>query len=148
MIDISCLNMNIVKFFRERIRLVVITCRMKYLRIYGMTIDSTARISWGTKLDKTNGGGIFIGEESYIASGAIVFAHDFSRGIHAKTIIGKQCFIGANAIIMPGITIGDNSIVGAGAVVTKDVPNNSIVAGNPAKVIREGIKTGMYGKLI
>ena len=135
------------KKIREFIRLIVISIRMWYLRCYGMKISPTARISFGAKLDKTNGGGIFVDEESYIASGAIVFAHDFSRGIHSKTIIGKQCFIGANAIIMPGITIGNNSIIGAGAVVTRDVPANTIVAGNPAKVIRSGIQTGKYGKL-
>ncbi|MBI2101503.1 N-acetyltransferase [Candidatus Woesearchaeota archaeon] len=51
------------------------------------------------------------------------------------TIVKKGASIGANATILGGITIGRNSIVGAGAVVTKDVPDNSIVAGNPARVI-------------
>lgn len=52
-----------------------------------------------------------------------------------KTLVKKRAGIGANATILCGATIGENSIVGAGAVVTKDVPPNSIVAGNPAKVI-------------
>ena len=52
-----------------------------------------------------------------------------------STIVKKRAGIGANATIICGITIGENSIVGAGSVVTKDVPENSIVAGNPAKVI-------------
>ncbi|MBS3103110.1 N-acetyltransferase [Candidatus Woesearchaeota archaeon] len=51
------------------------------------------------------------------------------------TIVRKGASIGANATILGGITIGENSIVGAGSVVTKDVPDNVIVAGNPAKVI-------------
>ncbi|ELP93961.1 neud protein, putative [Entamoeba invadens IP1] len=51
--------------------------------------------------------------------------------------IKDGAWIGANAIIMPNITIGENSVVGAGSVVTKDVPDNSIVAGNPAKFIRK-----------
>ena len=59
------------------------------------------------KLDKTNPKGIHIGEDSYIASGAIVFTHDFSRSLHKDTYIGKRCFIGANAIIMCGVKIGD-----------------------------------------
>ena len=50
---------------------------------------------------------IYIYEESYLASGAIIFTHDYSRGLHKDTHIGKRCFIGANAIIMCGITIGD-----------------------------------------
>jgi maltose O-acetyltransferase len=50
--------------------------------------------------------------------------------------VEDNVWIGANATILPGVTIGKNSIVGAGAVVTKDVPENTIVGGNPAKVIR------------
>jgi len=57
---------------------------------------------------------------------------DFVRPI----IIHDNCFIGINAIILPGVSIGPNSIVGAGSVVTKDVPPDSIVAGVPAKVIK------------
>lgn len=128
-----------------------IVLKIKYIilvSVYKMNISSTARISYGAKLDKTNPNGIHIGEESYVASGAIVFAHDFSRGIHKDTFIGKRCFIGANSIVMCGITIGDEVIVGAGSVVTKDVPSGCIVAGNPARIIREGIHTSKYGKMI
>lgn len=51
--------------------------------------------------------------------------------------IGKRCWIGTNAIILPGVTIGDNVIVAAGSVVTKDIPDNMIVGGVPAHIIRE-----------
>lgn len=51
-------------------------------------------------------------------------------------VVGDNVWIGGSAVILPGVTIGKNAIVGAGAVVTKDVPANSIVGGNPAKVIR------------
>ncbi|MEH7748656.1 sugar O-acetyltransferase [Neobacillus drentensis] len=50
--------------------------------------------------------------------------------------IGNDVWIGGSCVILPGITIGDNSIIAAGSVVTKDVPTNSIVAGNPAKIMR------------
>ena len=137
------------KIIRDFIRLIAITIRHWVLcGLYGMHIDKTARISYGAKLDKTNPKGIHIGEESYIASGAIVFTHDFSRSLHKDTYIGKRCFIGANAIIMCGVKIGDEVIVGSGAIVTKDVPNNSIVAGNPARILKEGINTTKFGKLI
>ena len=134
---------------RNFIRLIVITIRHFILcRLYGMHIHKSSRISYGAKLDKTNPKGIHIGKESYIASGAIVFTHDFSRSIHKDTHIGRRCFIGANAIIMCGVTIGDEVIVGSGAIVTKDVPNNCIVAGNPARILKEGIRTTTFGKLI
>lgn len=51
--------------------------------------------------------------------------------------IGKNCWIGAGVNIMPGITIGDNVVVGAGSVVTKDLPDNVIAVGNPCRVLRE-----------
>ena len=113
-----------------------------------MDIAKTARISFGTKLDKTNPKGIHIGKESYIASGAIVFAHDYSRNLRCDTYIGEKCFIGANAIIMAGITIGDEVIIGSGAVVTKNIPSNCIIVGNPARILREGIKTKKFGQLV
>lgn len=121
---------------------------MLLTKVYKMDIHKEAKISFGAKLDKTNPKGVHVGPESYIASGAIVFSHDFSRSLHKDTFIGKKVFVGANAIIMCGIKIGDEVIVGAGAVVTKDVPSNSIVAGNPAKIIRQDIRTGKYGKLL
>ena len=117
-------------------------------KLYKMDISPSARISLGAKLDKTYPKGIHIGDESYVASGTLIFSHDYARSLYMDTYIGKKCFIGANAIIMPGLTIGDNVVVGAGAVVTKDVPSGCIVVGNPAKIIKENINTTRYGKLI
>lgn len=51
--------------------------------------------------------------------------------------IGRNCWIGAGALIMPGITIGDNVVVGAGSVVTKDLPSNVVAVGNPCRILRE-----------
>jgi acetyltransferase-like isoleucine patch superfamily enzyme len=112
-----------------------------------MDISNEARVSFGARLDKTNPRGIHIDQESYVASGAIIFSHDFSRKLHTDTFIGKRCFIGANSIIMPGVTIGDEVIIGAGSVVTKNIPSNTIAAGNPAKIIKEGIHTGRFGQM-
>lgn len=135
-------------FLRNVVRLFIISIRYLILtKIYGMNIHKSARISLGTKLDKTNPTGIFIGKESYIASGAVLFTHDFSRGLKSDTYVGKRCFIGANAIIMAGVNIGDEVIVGAGSIVTKNVPSNCIVVGNPSKIIRTGITTSKFGQL-
>lgn len=136
------------KTLRNFIRLAVIAIRYFILtKLYKMDIHPSARISYGAKLDKTNPKGIHIDAESYIASGAILFTHDFSKNLHAGTYIGKRCFIGANAIIMCGIKIGDQVIVGSGAIVTRDIPSGCIVAGNPARIIREGITTKKFGQL-
>ena len=51
--------------------------------------------------------------------------------------IGKNCWIGAGVVIVPGIAIGDNVVIGAGSVVTKDLPSNVVAVGNPCKVLRE-----------
>ena len=51
--------------------------------------------------------------------------------------IGKNCWLGAGVLVMPGVTIGDNTVIGAGSVVTKDIPANVIAVGNPCRVLRE-----------
>lgn len=59
------------------------------------------------------------------------------RLCYAKPVhVGKNCWICANTTILPGVTIGDNCVIGAGSVVTRDIPANSFAAGNPARVIR------------
>ena len=85
-------------------------------------------------------GGITIGDGSLIGHNVVLATinHDYdpkNRGtMHLKPIVlEKNSWIGSNATILSGITIGENSIVAAGSVVTKNVPPNTIVAGNPAK---------------
>lgn len=60
-------------------------------------------------------------------------AYQFNAPVH----IGKNCWLGAGVIVLPGITIGDNSVIGAGSVVTKDIPENVVAVGNPCRVLRE-----------
>lgn len=87
--------------------------------------------------------GVVFGDNVYIGPGAKIISanhdeRDYRRHIPGKPVrIGNNVWIGANAVILPEVTIGDNVIVGAGAVVTADVPPDVIVAGNPARVIRE-----------
>lgn len=126
----------------------IIALRLAYLRWLGMDIAKTASMSMGAHMDKTNPKGIHIGEHTFIARGATVLSHDFTRGIHTDTYIGDNCFIGINAIIMPGVTIGSETIVGAGSVVTKSIPANSIAAGNPARILKSGIRTKKLGQLL
>lgn len=60
-------------------------------------------------------------------------AYQFNMPIH----IGRNCWIGAGAVITPGVTIGDNTVIGAGSIVTKDIPANVVAVGNPCRVMRE-----------
>lgn len=94
---------------------------------------------------------IELGENSTLAYGVTILTHADPNGPknklsklyppkQAPVIIGHDCWIGANATILPGVAIGDFSIVAAGSVVTKDVPSGVVVAGNPAVVKKELIK--------
>ena len=59
--------------------------------------------------------------------------YQYNMPIH----IGKNCWLGASVIVMPGVTIGDNTVIGAGSIVTKDIPSGVVAVGNPCKVLRE-----------
>lgn len=123
--------------------------RFLYLtKVWGMDIHETARFSLSTKFDFTHPKGIHIGEKTYVAFRTSILTHDMTRGMFVDTYIGKNCFVGAHSLIMPGVKIGDNSIVAAGSIVTKDVPPYTIVAGNPARVIREGIEVKGFGRFM
>ncbi len=60
-------------------------------------------------------------------------AYQYNMPVH----IGKNCWLGAGVIVLPGVSIGDNSVIGAGSVVTKDIPPNVVAVGNPCKVMRQ-----------
>lgn len=144
------------RFINQRMFMMLVHLRDKllYLRtwyfrtVYGMNIAPDVRMSFKSRIDKTNPKGLTIGSETMVAFDAVILAHDYASRRHAaKTVIGKRCFIGCGSIIMPNITLGDHVVVAAGAVVTKDVAPNCIVAGNPAKVIKTGINTTAYGML-
>ena len=89
-------------------------------------------------------GGITIGDDVFIAPCVCLSTinHDFNPHNRQATfckpiVINDRVWIGINATICPGVTIGENSIIAAGAVVTKDVPPNVLVGGNPARILRE-----------
>lgn len=60
-------------------------------------------------------------------------AYQYNMPVH----IGRNCWLGAGVIVLPGVTIGDNTVIGAGSVVTKDIPSNVVAVGNPCRVLRE-----------
>lgn len=77
-----------------------------------------------------------IGQEVYLCTGTHAFENPAFNLITKKIIIQKGVFIGVRAIIMPGVTVEENAIVGAGSIVTKNVEKNTVVGGNPAKIIK------------
>lgn len=117
----------------------------KFRHIYGMHLGEGVRISRGARLDRTNPRGVHIGDYTAITSGAAVLTHDFPNRMWKDTHIGSHCFLGFNCIVLAGVKVGDHCIVSPNSVVARDVPPNSVVMGNPAKVVEQNIVTGKWG---
>ncbi len=139
--------------FRLFVATILRKIRVFRLRLKGYNIPYSTIIEGNVLFDKLNPKGLYIGENTLIAGGVVILTHDHCKRVGnnqpylTNTFIGKNCFIAINAIILPGVKIGDEVIVGAGAVVTKDIPSNCVVAGNPAKVIRNDIKMNNFAAL-
>lgn len=109
----------------------------------GATIEmgETPGINYGVEIYASKS--IKMGDNAMIGDLATLYDTDFHRieeGAEVRQgpiVLGDNVWIGRAAIVLPGVTIGDHSIVAAGAVVTKDVPARVVVAGNPAKIVRE-----------
>ncbi|MBR2441999.1 MAG: sugar O-acetyltransferase [Clostridia bacterium] len=95
-----------------------------------------------TLVDDTH---IYVGDYTMMAPNVILATatHPISPALREKGYqynlpihIGKNCWLGAGVIVLPGVTIGDNTVVGAGSVVTKDLPANVVAVGNPCRVLR------------
>lgn len=109
----------------------------------GVTIGSGCRIY--SNLAASEPWLVSVGDYTTVSVNVTVLTHDGTgwlvsddrgrRYRYAPVAIGSNCFIGARAILMPGVRIGDGGIVGAGAVVTRSVPAGSIVVGNPARIV-------------
>lgn len=96
-----------------------------------------------------NLGGVFIGKGLVMSTKSVVLTHDYSpivfevigkyekrKSYITPVTIGENVFIGAGAIVLPGSNIGNNCIIGAGCVVKGDIPDNSVVIGNPCRIIK------------
>lgn len=95
-----------------------------------------------TAVDDTN---IYVGDHTMFGPNVILASgtHPVLPALREKEYqynlpikIGRNCWLGAGAIVLPGVTIGDNTVIGAGSVVTKDVPANAVAVGNPCRVMR------------
>ncbi len=99
---------------------------------YGLTLVDDTHIYIG---DKT-----MLGPNVTIATAGHPIDPELrSRGLqfNMPVRIGRNCWLGAGVIVMPGVTIGDNVVIGAGSIVTKDLPDNVVAVGNPCRILRE-----------
>lgn len=129
------------------LRNLLVSLRRLYLvHVWKMDLHPSCQFSLSSKFDRTFPIGVHVGEDSYVAFEARILTHDRTRGLYLHTRVGRNCFVGGRAMILPGVEIGDNSVVAAGAVVTKSVPPRSVVAGNPAQIVRSEIEVGRFGR--
>ena len=115
--------------------------KLSEMKAGGLKVGRNFSFQEGVIIDGSHYWHIEIGDDVTLAGNVHILAHDASTKIHlgytriGKVIIGNMVFIGAGSIILPGTSIGDNSIIGAGSVVTRDIPPNTVAAGNPARAI-------------
>lgn len=125
----------------DRIHNFLARRQIRRLRSAGLVIGQNVHIGPMVFIDPTCCWLISIGDGSTLAPRVTILAHDASTKKHlgytkvAAVAIGRDVFLGAGAIILPGVSIGDCAIVGAGSVVTKDVPAGAVAVGNPAAVV-------------
>ncbi len=92
-----------------------------------------------------DGGGVYIGRKTLIAPGVHIFTAEHPTEIHERrqfemcrpVRIGEECWIGGDVTICPGVTIGDRTVIGAGSVVTRDIPADCVAVGNPCRVVKK-----------
>ncbi|WP_308558158.1 DapH/DapD/GlmU-related protein [uncultured Lactobacillus sp.] len=118
--------------------------RLPFYTDYGHNIKLGKRVFINSNVMMVDLGGITIEDDVLIGPGAYLLSvnHKLNpkqrRELELKpVVIKKNAWIGAKATICPGVVVGENAVVAAGAVVTKDVPKNTVVAGMPAKVIKK-----------
>jgi acetyltransferase-like isoleucine patch superfamily enzyme len=130
------------------LRYVLVRTRNAWITIRtGVVMGRDTRLSLSARLRPARRGSIRIGDRTLIAFKSLVYTRDPLSGEDRPVTIGRHCFIGGGSVILPGVSIGDESIVGANAVVFEDVPPRCAVGGNPARILRREITVGPWGRL-
>jgi acetyltransferase-like isoleucine patch superfamily enzyme len=115
---------------------------------YGVRIHRSSTVSTSGRIVMGKRGSLEIGPDTLVAFKTLLLTRDARTGETRPIRIGARSFVGGGAVVLPGVTIGNEAIVAAGAVVMDDVPDRCIVAGNPARVIRRDIEVTKRGRLV
>lgn len=125
----------------SRSALIPSMLRLKILRLGGIKTNGWCFIGAGVFFDEMRPELIEIGKGATITGGTHILSHFFNpnngRFYYGKVRIGKNVFIGMNSLIVNAVNIGDGAVIGAGSVVTKDIPAGEIWGGNPARFIKK-----------
>lgn len=148
--SLTRLTRKVIFFFARKCPFVKGEVRARLVKIAGVNIvnPKTTFIGYDVLFDDIHPEDITIGENTFITEGVKILTHyvnpewdDYVHMNRGKVQIGNNVFIGMNAIIVKSITISDGAIIGASSVITKDIPQYTIWAGNPAKQIKDRIIT-------
>ncbi len=142
------------KIFKDFVRSLIFGKRatseayIKYLKSIGVKIGNRVRFfePWETTIDEQTPWLLEIGDDVQILRGVTILNHGYDwivlknvygdiLGARKSVKIGNNVFIGINSTILGGVKVGNNVVIGANSVVTKEVPDNTVVAGNPARVL-------------
>lgn len=135
-------TLNRILWFRN----ILLRIRRRWLMLTGgVNLHASTSVSLSARFVGGRRGAITVGDGTLVAFKTLLIAQAPDGQVDPITI-GRNCFIGGTSVILPGVTIGDECVVGAGAVVFDDVPPRCIVAGNPARVLREKIEVGRFGR--
>lgn len=134
--------MDIINAFKDVVRTVIGEVPTKKLIKRGLKVGKNFTRQQGCFIDPTHCWLISIGDDVTFSIRVTILAHDASTKIATgyteigRVSIGNNVFVGANTTILRNVNIGNNVIIGSNSVVTKSVPDNCVVAGNPARIIR------------
>lgn len=121
---------------------IIVKSKLNKWKKNGLTVGHTFKINAGCSIDPSFPWLVTIGDNVTLAPNVTILSHDASSQVHlgytrlGLVTIGDNVFIGAGTIVLPGVKIGSNVVIAAGSVVNRDVPDNSVVAGTPARVIK------------
>lgn len=132
----------------RKVRAIALAVRRLMLRhLEGVDVQPSTSVSLSSRMIAGRRGSIRVGADTLVAFKTLLYTRDPRTGEDRPIRIGERCFIGGGSTILPGVTIGDEVIVGAGAFVFEDVPPRCIVGGNPARILKRDIVVGRYGRL-